>query len=53
MEEIYAEQKVKVLSVNTLAINSKPRRVRGRLGKTASGKKAIITLAPGNSIEEL
>lgn len=53
MEEIYADRKVKVLSVNTVTVNSKPRRVRGRLGRTASGKKAIITLAPGNSIEEV
>ena len=50
--EIYADRKIKVLSVNTVAVKSKPRRVRGRLGRTAAGKKAIVTLAPGNSIEE-
>jgi large subunit ribosomal protein L23 len=52
VEAIYADRKIKVLSVNTVSIKSKPRRVRGRLGRTAAGKKAIVTLAPGNSIEE-
>jgi large subunit ribosomal protein L23 len=52
VEEIYAEKKVKVLSVNTVSIKPKQRRVRGRLGMTASGKKAIVTLMPGNAIDE-
>jgi len=52
IEEIYAEKKVKVLSVNTVTVKSKQRRVRGRLGMTARGKKAIVTFAPGSTIDE-
>ena len=52
VEEIYADKKVKVLSVNTASVKSRQRRVRGRLGWTSAGKKAIITLQPGSSIEE-
>ncbi len=52
VEEIYAEKKVKVLSVNTVVIKPKQRRVRGRLGMTAGGKKAIVTLKPGTAIDE-
>jgi large subunit ribosomal protein L23 len=52
IEEIYAEKKIQVLSVNTITVKSKQRRVRGHLGKTASGKKAVVTLTPGNSIDE-
>ena len=44
VEEIYAEKKVHVLHVNTVTIKPKQRRVRGRLGMTSSGKKAIVTL---------
>jgi large subunit ribosomal protein L23 len=51
-EEIYAEKKVKVVSVNTVNVGSKQRRVRGFLGKTAGYKKAIITLRPGDAIDE-
>jgi large subunit ribosomal protein L23 len=52
IEVIYADKKIQVLSVNTIAVKSKQRRVRGHLGNTAHGKKAIVTLAPGNSIDE-
>ena len=52
VEEIYADKKVKVLSVNTSSIKARQRRVRGRLGWTSAGKKAIVTLQPGTSIEE-
>ena len=52
LEEIYADKKIKVLSVNTVTVKSKQRRVRGFLGNTSVGKKAIVTLAPGNSIDE-
>ena len=52
IEEIYADKKIKVLSVNTVTIKPKARRVRGFLGKTMGGKKAIVTLSPGNTIDE-
>lgn len=52
IEQIYADKKVKVTAVNTLCIGSKPRRVRGFLGKTSSYKKAIVTFRPGDVIDE-
>lgn len=52
IEEIYADKKVKVVSVNTVTIKPKQRRVRGRLGMTAGGKKAIVSFQPGNAIDE-
>lgn len=52
IEEIYADKKIKVLSVNTVTIKPKERRVRGRLGMAPGGKKAIVTLSPGNAIDE-
>ncbi|HEY3284737.1 MAG TPA: 50S ribosomal protein L23 [Armatimonadota bacterium] len=49
VEEIY---KKKVVKVNTLIVKGEHRRVRGRLvGKEPDYKKAIVTLAPGDTIE--
>ncbi len=49
VEEIY---NVKVKGVTTIKIASKPRRLRQwQPGKTASGKKAIVTLKDGYKIE--
>jgi len=48
VEEIY---KVNVTDVNTLKVKGKPKRVRHKLGKTASWKKAIVTLKQGDTIE--
>ncbi len=44
---------VRVTAVNTMTVQGKSRRrsYRYRLGKTAHWKKAIVTLAAGNSIE--
>lgn len=52
LEEIYAEKKIQVLQVNTVSVKAKQRRVRGFLGMTSSGKKAIVTLQPGQTIDE-
>ena len=52
IEEIYSETKVRVLSVNTINVGQKSRRVRGRKGKKAGYKKAIVTLQSGDVIEE-
>jgi large subunit ribosomal protein L23 len=52
LEEIYAEKKIKVLQVNTIALKAKQRRVRGHAGVTAGGKKAVVTLSPGQTIDE-
>jgi large subunit ribosomal protein L23 len=42
---------VKVTSVNTLRTKGKPRRRGLTVGRTATGKKAIVTLAEGQKIE--
>jgi large subunit ribosomal protein L23 len=42
---------VKVLSCTTLNVLGKVKRVRGKLGKTASWKKAIVRLAAGETIK--
>ena len=42
---------VKVTKVNTLNVKPKPKRVRYQLGKTRSWKKAMVTLAEGDTIE--
>ena len=42
---------VKVTSVNTLRQQGKLKRFRGRLGKRNDTKKAIVTLAEGDSID--
>jgi large subunit ribosomal protein L23 len=43
--------KVKVLSVNTMNVSAKPKRMGAFLGKTRSWKKAIVTLPAGQRIE--
>ena len=48
IEEIFD---VKVVKVNTANVKSKPKRVRYQVGKTRTWKKAIVTLAEGDSIE--
>lgn len=42
---------VKVTAVNTLNVKGKTKRFRGRLGKRADVKKAIVSLAEGQSID--
>lgn len=46
---------VRVTKVNTMTVKGKQRRqsYRYRVGKTAKRKKAIVTLAPGQSIDVL
>lgn len=48
VEEIFD---VKVTKVNTMRVSGKPRRVRFAKGYTKAWKKAIVTLAEGDSIE--
>ena len=48
IERIYS---VKVLSVNTILLKGKTKRFKGVLGRRNSSKKAIVTLAPGNTID--
>ena len=42
---------VKVVKVNTLNVKSKPKRVRYQVGRTRTWKKAIVTVAEGETIE--
>ena len=48
VEEIFD---VKVIKVNTLNVKSKPKRVRYQVGNTRTWKKAMVTLAEGDTIE--
>jgi large subunit ribosomal protein L23 len=43
--------KVKVTKVNTLNVKGKTKRFRGRKGRRSDVKKAIVTLAEGQSID--
>ena len=48
IEKIFS---VKVKSVNTILLKGKVKRFKGLLGKRPNTKKAIVTLAPGNTID--
>ena len=48
IEELF---KVEVLKVNTLITKGKTKRFRGRAGQRSDVKKAIVTLAEGQSID--
>ncbi len=52
VEEIYAESKIKVISVNTINCKQKKKTVRGKIGFKSSFKKAIVTLESGDSIAD-
>ena len=43
--------KVNVTKVNTLVVKGKTKRFRGRPGRRSDVKKAVVTLAPGQSID--
>lgn len=43
--------KVKVVSVNTIVVKGKSKRFKGVEGKRSDVKKAIVTLAAGQSID--
>lgn len=43
--------KVEVTAVNTLRVKGKTKRFRGKIGQRSDRKKAIVTLAKGNSID--
>ena len=48
VEKIFS---VKVKTVNTILLKGKVKRFKGILGKRSNSKKAIVTLAPGNTID--
>jgi large subunit ribosomal protein L23 len=43
--------KVKVVGINTMRVKGKIKRFRNRLGQRSDWKKAIVTLAEGQSID--
>jgi large subunit ribosomal protein L23 len=53
IEEIYKNEGIKVVAVNTLNVKAKPRRVRGRPGFKKAFKKAIVTLRPGDNLDNV
>ena len=48
IEKIFS---VKVKTVNTVVLKGKLKRFKGIIGKRSNLKKAIVTLAPGNTID--
>src|ERR1700733_7202039 len=50
IEEIYKDEDITVVSVNTINLKPKKRRVRGRMGMRPAIKKAIVTLEEGDSL---
>ena len=52
VEEIYRDKGITVLSVNTIHIKRKKRMMRGKIGFKAGSKKAIVTLKPGDQIDD-
>ena len=50
-EAVEALFKVNVMKVNTLNVKGKTKRFRGRPGRRSDVKKAIVTLAEGQSID--
>ncbi len=50
-EAVEALFKVKVKAVNTVRVEGKIKRFRGKLGKRSDFKKAIVTLNEGDTID--
>ena len=53
IEEIYSNEGIKVVAVNTINVKPKPRRVRGKVGFTKAFKKAVVTLRSGDSLDNV
>ena len=55
IEQHYEAQGVKVEAVNTINVHGKLKRLggRGALGRTPDWKKAVVTLAPGQTLPDL
>ena len=53
LETIYEKNNIKVVSVNTINLKPKKRRVRGRIGFRPGIKKAVVTLEKGDTIENI
>lgn len=53
LEEIYKNEGIKVVAVNTINVKPKARRVRGRPGFKNAFKKAVVTLRAGDSLDNV
>lgn len=56
LEEIHKDLNIKVVSVNTINVKSKPTRLlrtRGGRGRKPSFKKAIVTLDPQDNLDNI
>lgn len=53
IEEIYKNEGIKVVAVNTINVKAKARRVRGRAGFKSAFKKAIVTLRPDDNLDNV
>lgn len=53
VEEIYKNEGIKVVAVNTINVKPKARRVRGRSGFKSAFKKAIVTLRPDDNLDNV
>jgi large subunit ribosomal protein L23 len=53
IETIYAGQSIEVEKVNTITIRGIEKRTRGRMGKLATIKKAIITLKNDAKLDDM
>lgn len=53
LEEIYKEDGIQVVSVNTINVKPKTRRVRGRVGAKNAFKKAVVTLRPTDTLDNV
>jgi len=53
VEQIYKEEGIQVVSVNTINVKPKAKRMRGRAGFKKAFKKAIVTLRPDDKIENV
>lgn len=56
VQEIYKEKSLKVAKVNTVNVKAKKMknsRRRGRPGKKAAFKKAIVTMMPGDTLDNV
>ncbi len=56
IEKIYHEKSVKVCAVNTIKVKPKQRargRGKGKAGASSGFKKAIVTLEPGDSLDNV
>jgi large subunit ribosomal protein L23 len=51
MEAVRRMFNVHPLGCNIINVTSKPKRLRGRPGRTATWKKAIVRLSPGETIK--